>query len=197
MHRVRLLRKQLPIQGSHPHSTPEDHSVEGDQQVAELRQQDTRARREVSFRQITLLVLAAPSTVSDLSNKQDLLELQSRLEGCLFTFRDGLSFAAMSMGYVASVASISVCLRLKELEGGYTYQGEQTCAADGMCQVKCPVGINTGELIKSIRADQLDASEKSYGYGMSQACSRRPQTSQPCASSFCSLCDLYSSFAYM
>lgn len=58
--------------------------------------------------------------------------------------------------------------RLKELEGGYTYQGEQTCAADGMCQVKCPVGINTGELIKSIRADQLDSASKSAGYGISQ-----------------------------
>jgi D-lactate dehydrogenase len=58
--------------------------------------------------------------------------------------------------------------RLKELEDGYVYQGEQTCAADGMCQVKCPVGINTGELIKHIRADQLDASEKSAGYGISK-----------------------------
>lgn len=62
---------------------------------------------------------------------------------------------------------IMLC-RLKELEGGYTYQGEQTCAADGMCQVKCPVGINTGELIKSIRADELDASDKSYGFGISK-----------------------------
>jgi len=57
---------------------------------------------------------------------------------------------------------------LKELEEGYVYQGEQTCAADGMCQVKCPVGINTGELIKSIRADQLDAPNKSAGYGISK-----------------------------
>jgi Fe-S oxidoreductase len=37
-----------------------------------------------------------------------------------------------------------------------------------MCQVKCPVGINTGELIKSIRADQLDAPGKSVGYGISK-----------------------------
>lgn len=58
--------------------------------------------------------------------------------------------------------------RLKDLEAGYEYNGEQTCAADGMCQVKCPVGINTGELIKSIRADQLDAASKSAGYGMSK-----------------------------
>jgi hypothetical protein len=28
----------------------------------------------------------------------------------------------------------------------YEYDGEATCAADGMCQEKCPVKINTGEL---------------------------------------------------
>ena len=46
--------------------------------------------------------------------------------------------------------------RLADLVAGYDYQGESTCAADGMCQVKCPVKINTGELIKEIRADNLD-----------------------------------------
>lgn len=45
--------------------------------------------------------------------------------------------------------------RLKELSSIYEYQGEETCAADGMCQVKCPVKINTGDLIKSIRKEQL------------------------------------------
>lgn len=30
----------------------------------------------------------------------------------------------------------------------YAYDGEQTCAADGMCQEKCPVKINTGDMIK-------------------------------------------------
>lgn len=39
---------------------------------------------------------------------------------------------------------------------GYDYQGDATCAADGMCQVKCPVKINTGELIKQIRSDELE-----------------------------------------
>ena len=45
--------------------------------------------------------------------------------------------------------------RLQDLSSIYTYQGEETCAADGMCQVKCPVKINTGELIKHIRHEQL------------------------------------------
>lgn len=46
--------------------------------------------------------------------------------------------------------------RLKEFENLFVYQAEQTCAADGMCQEKCPVKINTGELIKSLRVDQLE-----------------------------------------
>lgn len=37
----------------------------------------------------------------------------------------------------------------------YDYAGESTCAADGMCQEKCPVKINTGELIKSLRAEHM------------------------------------------
>lgn len=41
--------------------------------------------------------------------------------------------------------------RLREFESSWAYQGEQTCAADGMCQEKCPVKINTGELVKSVR----------------------------------------------
>ena len=45
--------------------------------------------------------------------------------------------------------------RLDEFLDMFTYEGNSTCAADGMCQVKCPVGINTGELIKSIREREL------------------------------------------
>ena len=43
------------------------------------------------------------------------------------------------------------------MRAAYSYQGDATCAADGMCQEKCPVKINTGELIKSIRAEELKA----------------------------------------
>jgi D-lactate dehydrogenase len=42
--------------------------------------------------------------------------------------------------------------RLKELERRYRYLGEQTCAADGLCAVSCPVEINTGEHTKYLRA---------------------------------------------
>ena len=33
----------------------------------------------------------------------------------------------------------------------YQYSGIETCAETGMCSLRCPVGINTGEFIKSIR----------------------------------------------
>ena len=41
--------------------------------------------------------------------------------------------------------------RLAELELAYQYQGEQTCAADGLCATACPVDINTGEHTKELR----------------------------------------------
>ena len=37
------------------------------------------------------------------------------------------------------------------MEEDYEYYGEETCAGDGMCAEKCPVSINTGHLIKSLR----------------------------------------------
>jgi D-lactate dehydrogenase len=41
-----------------------------------------------------------------------------------------------------------------ELEKAYHYQGIETCAATGLCAQRCPVGINTGELIKKLRGQQ-------------------------------------------
>ncbi|WP_339539052.1 FAD-binding and (Fe-S)-binding domain-containing protein [Pseudomonas sp. RA_15y_Pfl2_54] len=38
-----------------------------------------------------------------------------------------------------------------ELEEAYEYQGIETCAATGLCAQRCPVGINTGELVKKLR----------------------------------------------
>jgi D-lactate dehydrogenase len=44
--------------------------------------------------------------------------------------------------------------RLAGLEKSYAYQGEQTCAADGLCSTACPVSINTGELTKQLRSNK-------------------------------------------
>jgi len=43
-------------------------------------------------------------------------------------------------------------VRLKQLQKAYAYQGEQTCAADGLCSLSCPVAINTGDHTKYLRS---------------------------------------------
>ncbi|MFI5894158.1 FAD-binding and (Fe-S)-binding domain-containing protein [Actinoplanes sp. NPDC051513] len=40
-----------------------------------------------------------------------------------------------------------------EIEREYRYEAVDTCAVDGMCATACPVGINTGDLTKRLRAD--------------------------------------------
>lgn len=39
------------------------------------------------------------------------------------------------------------------LEADYDYDALETCAADGMCATACPVLINTGDLVKRLRAE--------------------------------------------
>ncbi|OBY93362.1 4Fe-4S ferredoxin [Pseudomonas sp. AU11447] len=41
-----------------------------------------------------------------------------------------------------------------ELERDYQYQGIDTCAATGLCAQRCPVNINTGELIRKLRSEE-------------------------------------------
>ena len=36
----------------------------------------------------------------------------------------------------------------------FIYDGVQTCAVDGMCQTACPVDINTGDLVRRLRAEK-------------------------------------------
>ncbi len=43
--------------------------------------------------------------------------------------------------------------RCAELNSLYKYQGDQTCATDGLCYTKCPLKIDTGKLIKEIRQE--------------------------------------------
>lgn len=45
---------------------------------------------------------------------------------------------------------------LKELEAGYVYAGDQTCAGDGLCATSCPVGINVGDFIHVVREQHND-----------------------------------------
>lgn len=47
----------------------------------------------------------------------------------------------------------------RDLQKDYDYDGVQTCAVDGMCGVACPVDINTGDLVRRLRAEQSNAIE--------------------------------------
>jgi len=41
-----------------------------------------------------------------------------------------------------------------ELETAYQYHGLDTCAATGLCADRCPVDINTGDLVRKLRAEK-------------------------------------------
>lgn len=41
------------------------------------------------------------------------------------------------------------------LEADFAYDGLDTCAVDGLCATACPVGINTGDLVKHLRAERV------------------------------------------
>ena len=54
-----------------------------------------------------------------------------------------------------ATASAAGDVRLvSELQASSSYDVVETCAADGMCQTACPVLINTGDLVKRLRAEQ-------------------------------------------
>jgi D-lactate dehydrogenase len=54
---------------------------------------------------------------------------------------------------------------LAELRRDYAYDGVETCAVDGMCQVACPVTINTGDLVRRLRAENASALGQSAWLG--------------------------------
>jgi len=49
---------------------------------------------------------------------------------------------------------------LRTLQREYRYDGVQTCAVDGMCQTACPVLINTGDLVRRLRAENAGRLEQ-------------------------------------
>ncbi|MFE3281142.1 FAD-binding and (Fe-S)-binding domain-containing protein [Nocardia sp. NPDC059239] len=52
---------------------------------------------------------------------------------------------------------------------GYDYDGASTCAVDGMCGTACPVGINTGDLVRRLRADAAGSLESAAWTGAAHA----------------------------
>ena len=82
----------------------------------------------------------------------------------------------MSCGFtLSSRMRIAVQREIRELEATganpkraatlrkqYKYDGDQTCATDGLCSTSCPMKINTGELTHLIR--QMDMNNSTLGY---------------------------------
>jgi D-lactate dehydrogenase len=48
---------------------------------------------------------------------------------------------------------------LAQLNRSYRYEGNATCATDGLCAISCPVKIDTGKLIKSLRQDEIGTNQ--------------------------------------
>jgi D-lactate dehydrogenase len=40
------------------------------------------------------------------------------------------------------------------LQKSFSYSGDETCATDGLCAIRCPVKIDTGKLIKNLRSER-------------------------------------------
>ncbi len=55
---------------------------------------------------------------------------------------------------LATAAAAGDTALVAELARDYEYDGIQTCAVDGMCQTACPVLIDTGSLVRRLRAEQ-------------------------------------------
>ena len=51
---------------------------------------------------------------------------------------------------------------LSSLLKDYSYQGDQTCAADGLCSMSCPMGINVGDMTHMIRQENTPPGSSSY-----------------------------------
>ena len=49
---------------------------------------------------------------------------------------------------------------LAQLNKSYRYAGNETCATDGLCATSCPVKIDTGKLIKSLRHEEIGSGQK-------------------------------------
>ncbi len=53
--------------------------------------------------------------------------------------------------------------RLAELERDFVFLGEESCAADGLCAIPCPVSIDTGQYIKRLRAEKISPKVEKRG----------------------------------
>jgi len=59
----------------------------------------------------------------------------------------------ISRQIAAMSGSATDAKKLKELVKAYQYPGKDTCAADSLCSTRCPVGIDTGKMVKALREE--------------------------------------------
>ena len=57
--------------------------------------------------------------------------------------------------------------RYNALHKEYEYYGLDTCATDGLCEMVCPVNINTGDLVKELRTTALSTTAQSLAHHVS------------------------------
>jgi D-lactate dehydrogenase len=57
---------------------------------------------------------------------------------------------------------------LEELEEAYQYDGIETCAADSFCAIACPLHIDTGAMIKHLRADSISPRGQEIALGVTR-----------------------------
>jgi D-lactate dehydrogenase len=55
--------------------------------------------------------------------------------------------------------------RLATLVKQYRYQGDQTCAGDGLCSTSCPMGINVADMTHLVRSEALPQGSMGYKTG--------------------------------
>ena len=53
---------------------------------------------------------------------------------------------------------------LAALTKDFKYAGNETCATDGLCAMSCPVKIDTGKLIKSLRSNEIGSNPRFAGW---------------------------------
>jgi D-lactate dehydrogenase len=61
---------------------------------------------------------------------------------------------------------------LEALLDQFEYDGIQTCAADGTCALACPLGIDTGTLVKTFRAQERSSRDQRTGVAVAKRWAR-------------------------
>jgi D-lactate dehydrogenase len=68
----------------------------------------------------------------------------------------------LEQGDAASAAELAA------VERAYLYDGLDTCATDGLCATVCPVGIDTGELVKQLRAEHAPERARRFALALAR-----------------------------